>query len=364
MQPKKTLWPLDPHTRGKHLVLKRYLDAWLPIMSAWNGRILFIDGFSGPGEYAEGEEGSSIIALRALCEHSAKQRFSAEIGFIFIEKEPDRVAHLSDLVEKWKPMLPTGSWIDIRQGMFEETLTEKFEQLDSRQSRLAPALVMVDPFGISGASMKIIRRIMSNPKSEVYISFMYDWINRFKDTPEFELHLDELYGCPAWRDGRGIVDSEERKRFFYHLYEQSLRDAGANHVLKFELYEAGRLVYAIFFGTKDLKGSDRMKQAIWKIAPWGDFVFRGTDSQQMVMDIAIADFALLRQSLQQQFRGKGWIPIEQIQDFVASDKTDYHTSQLRKGALIPMEQANEIEVDSGRKKTLTYPLTVTKIRFK
>ena len=44
--PKETLWPLEPHTRGKHRVLKSYLDAWLPIMGKRNRRILFIDGFA------------------------------------------------------------------------------------------------------------------------------------------------------------------------------------------------------------------------------------------------------------------------------------------------------------------------------
>ena len=56
--PKDTLWELDPHTLGKHLVLRAYLDAWLPVMGSWQGRLLFIDGFAGPGEYEGGEEGS------------------------------------------------------------------------------------------------------------------------------------------------------------------------------------------------------------------------------------------------------------------------------------------------------------------
>ena len=42
---------LDPHTQGKHLVLQYYMQAWLPIMTTWNGRVLFIDAFAGPGEY-------------------------------------------------------------------------------------------------------------------------------------------------------------------------------------------------------------------------------------------------------------------------------------------------------------------------
>lgn len=55
MKPKSTLWPREPHTEGKHLVLKEYLNAWFPILGGTQGRIVFIDGFAGPGEYAGGE---------------------------------------------------------------------------------------------------------------------------------------------------------------------------------------------------------------------------------------------------------------------------------------------------------------------
>src|SRR6266480_4373366 len=79
MSTNATLWPLGEHTPGKHLVLRNYLNAWLPILGMTHDRIVFIDGFAGPGEYAGGEPGSPIIALRALKEHVAKTRFSAEV---------------------------------------------------------------------------------------------------------------------------------------------------------------------------------------------------------------------------------------------------------------------------------------------
>jgi hypothetical protein len=44
-------WPLDPHTLAKHEILRRYLYAWFPIMSCYNGRLVFLDGFAGPGAY-------------------------------------------------------------------------------------------------------------------------------------------------------------------------------------------------------------------------------------------------------------------------------------------------------------------------
>lgn len=89
MPPKTTTWPLDPHTHGKHLVLRSYLGAWFPIMSKGNRRVLFIDGFAGPGEYEGGEEGSPIIALRAYLDHNARARMSNDVGFYFIEKEEE-----------------------------------------------------------------------------------------------------------------------------------------------------------------------------------------------------------------------------------------------------------------------------------
>ncbi|MFZ7121222.1 MAG: three-Cys-motif partner protein TcmP, partial [Eubacteriaceae bacterium] len=46
-----TIWAIEPHTEAKHAILRKYLDAWLPIITRWNGKVLYIDGFAGPGEY-------------------------------------------------------------------------------------------------------------------------------------------------------------------------------------------------------------------------------------------------------------------------------------------------------------------------
>jgi three-Cys-motif partner protein len=52
---RSAIWPLQPHTAAKHRILRCYLDAWFPIMGSWNGRILILDGFAGPGIYTGGE---------------------------------------------------------------------------------------------------------------------------------------------------------------------------------------------------------------------------------------------------------------------------------------------------------------------
>ena len=51
-KPRGVVWELEPHTRVKHIILQKYLEAWFPILSRYNGRVVYYDGFAGPGEYS------------------------------------------------------------------------------------------------------------------------------------------------------------------------------------------------------------------------------------------------------------------------------------------------------------------------
>jgi hypothetical protein len=52
-----------------------------------------------------------------------------------------------------------------------------------------------------------------------------------------------------------------------------------------------------------------------------------------------------------------------VEEFVASDQTDYHTGQLKTYALKPMEKEGQIKIDeTSRKKRGTYP-PGTRLRF-
>lgn len=336
--PAETVWEIGEHSQGKHLVLRRYLDAWLPILGMKQERILFIDGFAGPGVYAGGEVGSPIIAMRALKEHHAKGKFRAEVVFLFVEDNAKRVAHLRKLVDSEKVGLPPGTQVFVERGKFDATITTALDALEKKGDRLAPTLLMVDPFGVSDTPMSVIQRVLRHPKSEVYVSFMYEAINRWKTTPEFERPLDSLFGCPDWRAGIGISDPIKKKDFFFSLYRDRLKAAGASQVIHFELYEGGRLVYAIFFGSQHSLGCDRMKQAIWGVAPFGDYVFRGVASGQLGLDLGEPDLKRLGDELRAAFSGPTWVSIEQLEEFSKSDRTGFHSGHL-KAALRRLEQA-------------------------
>src|SRR5271156_6469010 len=61
------LWEASPHTLAKLEIVGRYLDVWFLILGSnpKNRRLVYIDGFAGPGRYTNTEKSSPIVALQS-----------------------------------------------------------------------------------------------------------------------------------------------------------------------------------------------------------------------------------------------------------------------------------------------------------
>ena len=352
MPPRTTIWALDAHSEGKHLVLARYLQAWLPIMSRWNEQVLFIDGFAGPGEYIGDKLGSPVIALKTLAEHRARHQIRNGIEFLFIEKDVARYEYLKQVLTDWNSRIPHNCTYRVINGNFSEKITGIIDNAKQRYHRIPPMFVMIDPFGISETPMSTIASILENPKSEAYISFMYREINRFKGDLKFEKSLDNLYGCPDWRNGLKLAEGKQQKEFFYNLYASQLKKNGAKYVVYFELYQNGELVYTIFFATSDLKGCDKMKEAIWKVIPSGNRKFQSNRIGQLALGDTFLNFSLLEETLLHCFESQDWQTLETVKNFVSSDMTHFHSRHLNK-TLKSMKTAKKIETQKTSKDNTT-----------
>jgi hypothetical protein len=201
---------------------------------------------------------------------------------------------------------------------------------------------MVDPFGVSDTPMTVIHSILQHPKSEVYVSVMWDFIDRFHKTKEFPPHLDDLFGSKEWRAPLALSSWSDRKRGLFDLYKRQLKagmgsDAQVVHV---ELYEGSRLVYAIFHATNNRLGCDRMKQAIWNVAPFDGMAFR--PGEEGMQSLFADDRSQLKAQLQSRFAPGAWHEVAALEHWIKGDGTIYHCSHLRK-ALAELEQAGLLE---------------------
>ena len=333
------LWIRDEQTAGKHLILKHYLDGWLPILGSWSGRLLIIDGFAGPGEHEGGEPGSPLIAMERVKQHKQEGRLrNTEVLCLFIESGHDRAQHLKTLL-KQQPR-ESGMEYQVLPGTFDDHMTDILNYVDEQKAQLAPAFVMIDPFGVKGSPISLIERILSNEKSECMISFMYEPMRRFHQEPEFEQHLDELFGTRDWKKCLGM-ESDTKKNFLHSLFSQQLKKHGAQYVVSFELWNGNRHVYTIYFASGSLKGCDLMKQAIWKVEPSGSYAFRGHAGQiRMAVGEDMERFA---KELKDEFGGE-LTPIEHIEEYVMGDKTIFHKGHLRRKTLQPLERDGRVTV--------------------
>jgi three-Cys-motif partner protein len=297
--PTTTIWPADPHTFAKHAILRGYLEAWFPILGSRQKRIVYYDGFAGPGRYKNEEPGSPLVALEVACQH--QKILTGEVIFIFVEDDGKRAEWLEQR-ELPKLHLPSNFKTQVLHDNFANALRSMLDQLDSQGLQLAPTFAFIDPFGMTGLPFELIARLLRRKSCEVLVTFMARDINRF--VSELPNQVAELIGDPSAPDaisaapcGNGAAEAKRR-------YAASLRQA-AKFVRTFQMRDVnGNLVYELFFATNHHLGHEKMKQAMWKVDESGTFSFSdGLDLDQLVIFTPTSE-ADLAPRLWNHFRGR------------------------------------------------------------
>ncbi|SEO10592.1 three-Cys-motif partner protein TcmP [Paenibacillus sp. OK076] len=358
-QPETTLWELEPHTEAKHIILRNYLRAWFPIMGQYNSRILFLDGYSGPGQYDNGEDGSPIIAIKEAMQYldSCDKRISnkpeiAEIVMIFIEENTERAIHLQERIDSMEIHKKIN--VQVVNSNFEDTANDILQELEKSKAQLAPAFLFVDPFGYN-LSFELIQKLMDNPKCEVFINFMYEFINRFIRRIGQEAVMTKLFGNEDWKQLDLDCQPEERRELIHGLYQQQLIDNTAKYVRSFEMKgKRNSTKYFLFYGTNHKKGLLKMKDAMWSVDTGGTYTFSdATNPLQGVLFGNEPNYEYLKDLLLLEFKGKT-ATIEEIEDYVLCS-TPFRTTHIKLPILKPMEQNQELRILTDRKRRWTYP---------
>lgn len=326
-----TIWPLDPHTKAKHVILRKYLNAWLPKLTRWNGRVVVCDGFAGPGRYSQGEEGSPLIALKAFLEHSYQAQMNAEITYLFVEADKKRCESLNSVLAELQ--VPKSVSINIYNEECERAFNRFLDYLDEQKSSLAPTFAFIDPFGLQ-VPLNMITRLMAHPKCEVLITFMISALHRFISTPEFEGPTDRLYGCKTWRKALDM-SGEARETFLRTLYQQQLEGVvGAKYVRFFTMKDTkDKAIYDLFFATNHPSGIDAMKEAMWKVDQSGAFSFSdATDPNQVTLFSSDPDYEQLVGILGAKFKG-ATVPWPLVEEAIRRTPFRIMKSQIKAHAI-------------------------------
>ena len=369
----KATWAIKPHTSAKHEILRKHLGAWFPILASPGHyrRIIYLDGFAGPGVYSDGEQGSPFVALKALLDHPLFNRWSkTEFVFIFIEANRERCQVLHNEVAKFWNNRKEGKSDNVSVDIFNGVFTDSASQIlaEYRLNRVqTPTFAFIDPFGWSDTPMTAIRNLLSfSDKCEMLFSFMYDSINRFLtyDNPNTTNHLTELFDTTEYQEVGDYPHGEPRKEFIRKLYMSQLKNnSGLKLMRSFDLNDVKRrrTVNILMFGTKNLKGLKVMKEAMWSLDPVNGYSFHGFAGDQQMLFSPEPDIMPLRNAILDRFSGTT-VSVRTIERFVI-EETDYLTTHYKKQVLKVLEEEGLIECISPRKKRYSYRLD-TMLEFK
>ena len=349
-----TTWPLEHHTKVKHAILSEYLKAWFPILGKYNEKIVYIDGFAGPGCYASGEPGSPLVALSI----AKDARFSGKIIFLFIEEDTKRLKNLKDEIEK-TPWTKTFD-ISTEGGNFANNLSEILSHLKENNLRPAPIFAFIDPFGFKDVPFDLIQELLTYEKCEVFINFMVDSVNRWIEHPKEEIrsHIRTLFGCDKLNS---VLNAKDRIMALRDLYEEQLKTA-AEFVLSFEMRnKKDRTQYYLFFASNHRMGHIKMKESMWKIDEKGDFSFSAATykDQSLFKNFDLNEkIRSLQSDIFEHFKGQSNVSCSSILNYV-EDKTMFigkHMKEvLRRGEMEAKIIVRETKSDGKRRRLGTFP---------
>lgn len=310
-------WEYREHTRVKHILLEKYLAAWIPILGRWNQRICYFDGFAGRGEYTDGTLGSPIKALRVA---DGKANYFGKLICTFIEKDSDNYRNLEEVLAREKSNIKNWEKIEFikENDEFTNVIEGIFNYLENKKNILAPSFFFVDPFGFSGIPFRIIMRILSNPKTEVFFTFMVRDIARFIKHLQLKDTFTGLFDSEEWKD---VMNLPDREKALIELYRKQLHEiAGVKYSWCFRVSESNksRTLYYLIHATNNFKGHSIMKGIMFNQSALGSFAYLGPKdiserSQTRLFDVH--NIEQLKRYLSERFKSET-ITYDEIQERV------------------------------------------------
>jgi three-Cys-motif partner protein len=243
-------------TKAKHFILRGYLQE-LAFKVLTFSDLAYVDGFSGPWEAATDDfsDTSFMIAIQVLMD--AQEKIAVRDGHrpkvqcFFAEKDRSAYKRLASAVAQYhRPDLKFE--IQTYCGEFEASIP-KIEQFIGRSF----PIIFVDAKGWTGFSFDKLAPLLSRPKCEVLVNFMYDFINRAVHMADEKTiaSLDPILGGSGWQ--QRLDPRLPKGRAVEKLFRAALREAGDfEHVIstRIDRSTADRPHYFIVYGTKDDRG--------------------------------------------------------------------------------------------------------------
>ena len=360
--PAEKLPTYAPHHAAKHKLVREYSNVWLPKLGFTYVKTVIVDGYASAGRYQGNQHGSPLVLLHAYLGRKDHAKFHSPPHFIFIESRKGFAQHLQAEVDA---LDLKGAAVDVIHGSYVDTFPRVVEWLARAYRRPLPTWVFVDPRGYKDnpfGHVQLLKRTLPE-KSETLMYVPASWMARFAKTGITAGALDALYNGREWEEA---VEAAETRRgasealadVFYTVMKREF-----DWVTRFNVDPLRHNDYYLFFGTDNLHGLREMKRAQWKVDPVGGRAYEQSAAAAIgqselftrEQDVQLPDEESLPALLHQHF-GAEPFTIEQAELYTLTETRYLDEGHLRKLALNPMQDADQLEViETTRRRRIDFP---------
>lgn len=291
-------WEYSRHTKVKHVIFSKYLTGWSKILGAYHTLNIF-DCFAGRGRYKDGSEGSPLKIINILSNLKKYSGKPKNANLIFIEKNKNNYDNLCNEIKAVEIGDTSSSWLNIKlyKGEFRSIIDQSLAELNYN---ISPAFLFIDPFGFGGIPLKLIKKILSYPKTEAFITVMTRDLNRFLESPHHRASIEELFYCEdvANKISQAPYSTLKKDQALLRFYREQLHDiANVRYTFPFQVKDDKSLqtIYYLVHCTNHPKGCELMKAIMYKAGTPGRFGYLGPADGQLSLEIyfsvdKLADF--------------------------------------------------------------------------
>ena len=286
-----TIWKLEAHTDAKHTLLAAYLSRWVPILAGGQHGardLVIIDGFAGPGVYADGEPGSPVLMARAFL--NAQTPPKTRLHCFFVEEERKRFEELERRTHGFRN---DRCRIETLHGRYEDHFDAIMAQVDHLDE---PAVfAFLDPYGGPGDADLAVQLVLRE-RSEAIVYLPVDRFARLITQPEIGRTLTGIFGDERWRPLCNVKATDDRVRLLADMYAQRLAEGGQGGrqrfwVERFWMRPDSGNRYCLFLATKHRKAVEVFREAAWKVDPHNGRQFDPRDGLQLYLESWKPDLA-------------------------------------------------------------------------
>jgi three-Cys-motif partner protein len=261
--PKNFFEQRSEESRVKAQIVDKYYRAWAKIIAprSPNGKIAYVDLFSGPGRYRDGSASVPLLVLENAINDDVLRN---GLVTIFNDHDGNNSRTLHDEIAK----LP-----GIETMKFKPTVMNKIvgqQIIDSlTKGSLIPTLSFIDPWGYKGLSLKLINTFLRDWGCDCIFFFNYNRINMGLNNAIVKEHMGALFGeerAEQLREDMAALTAAKRELLIVEKISEALQEMGGKYVLPFcfKNEEGTRTSHYLIFVSKHILGYKIMKGIMGK----------------------------------------------------------------------------------------------------